>query len=442
MRLAVVGNGYVGTVTATSLAWLGHDVMGLEEHWVRASQLASGQLPFYEPGLPELLGETLATGRLSFTSVSEVALRNAEAVLICVGTPPRPDGFPDVRRVEDAARTIAGHLTDGIVVVIKSTVSPGTGERIRTILQPSQRLPEQSFSVVSNPEFLREGSAITDFLFPDRIVVGGDRTGVERVVEIYRPVLEQSFPGGNQERRPRLMATDLVSAELAKYAANAFLATKISFANEIANLCELLGADVRQVLPAVGADRRIGRSFLGAGLGWGGSCFPKDLIALIEMGRGGGYDPKLLRAVVDVNRDRIGRFVDKLHSSLGGTAARRLGVLGLAFKPGTDDLREAPALELIRRLIDLGAEVVAYDPVVKEVPREVGALRITASPYEAAEDADALVVATEWPQFAELDFHAIHARMNGNIVLDGRNFLDADRLREAGLLLLGSGWSG
>jgi UDPglucose 6-dehydrogenase len=440
MKVTVVGNGYVGTVTATSFAWLGNEIVGLEDSWLRAEQLAAGELPFYEPGLSELLTETLATGRLTFTANAEVALRETDVVFLCVGTPPGKDGLPDLRQLQQAAETLRPYLRNGLVVVNKSTVPPGSGDMVRSILAGSGSGASVEFSVMSNPEFLREGSAIENFLSPDRIVLGGDQMGIERLTELYRPILEQSFPGAEPTRRPSLFTMDLVSAEIAKYAANAFLATKISFANEVANLCELTGADVRQVLPAVGADGRIGPSFLGAGLGWGGSCFPKDIAALMAIGRDGGYGSPILSAAVEVNEARRESIVARLDAELGGLQGKRIALLGLAFKAGTDDLREAPSLDLARRLIGRGATVAAWDPVVKQLPADVGAVRVAPDGYEAADGADAVIVVTEWPEFAKLDFSVLAGRMRGSLVLDGRNHLDPTALAEAGLRLVGVGW--
>ena len=290
-KVAVVGTGYVGAVTASCLAWLGHEVCGLDSDAIRAAQLNQGQVPFFEPGLSELLGETMATGRLRFTDQPADALTGADFVFLCVGTPPTPAGTPDLTQLESAVRGVAPFLRTNSVIVNKSTVPVGSGNWARTIVEevlPRDRQPR--FHVVSNPEFLREGCAIRDFLHPDRIVLGGDDEGAALAEELYRPVLEQTFSGGRRSRRPALITTQLTSAEMIKYAANAFLATKISFANEIANLCELVGADARQVLPAIGADQRIGAQFLSPGLGWGGSCFGKDVAALVAFGREYGYD--------------------------------------------------------------------------------------------------------------------------------------------------------
>ncbi len=343
-RVAVVGTGYVGTVTAVCLAWLGHEVVGVDVSLTRAGELSAGQLPFVEPGLSELLRETLETGRLSFTSDAATAAGTAEVIFLCVGTPPQEDGTPDMSQVAEAAVAVADHLQPGAVVVNKSTVPVGSGNWVRTIIE--DRLPEgrpPSFSVVSNPEFLREGAAIEDFLYPDRIVLGGENGGSERIASLYEPVLNQTFAGGRPDRKPALVITDLQSAEMVKYAANAFLATKISFANEIANICELVGADARQVLPAIGADARIGSRFLRPGIGWGGSCFGKDLGALIATGADYGYRSPILRATVEVNQSQRQTVVRKLQAALKVLKGRRIAVLGLASSP-------APTTSATRRL--------------------------------------------------------------------------------------------
>jgi len=299
---------------------------------------------------------------------------------------------------------------------------------------------QQSFHVVSNPEFLREGSAIEDFLYPDRIVLGGVDGDVSRVAALYQPVLDQSFEGGRRGIRPELINTEIASAEMIKYAANAFLATKISFANEMARLCEFFGADAREVLPAIGADARIGASFLSPGVGWGGSCFGKDVAALIASGQEFGYTPPMLRATVEINETQRAHAVRKLQQELHVLKGRRIAVLGLTFKPGTDDLRDAPALDIVRRLISAGALVSAFDPVVKSLPNDFEAVRLTRDAYEAANRADAVLVATEWPEFRLLDPVELRRVMRGDLVVDGRNCLPEARFKGSGLRLVGFGW--
>jgi nucleotide sugar dehydrogenase len=438
--VAVIGTGYVGSVTATCLAVVGHRVCGFDSDPTRADQLAAGQVPFYEPGLAELLRETLASGSLRFTSDPRRALEGAEVVFLCVGTPTGAGGSPDLTQLESAARTLAPFLRNGTVVVNKSTVPVGSADWVRTLLEESlPRDATPAFHVVSNPEFLREGSAIEDFLYPDRIVLGGDDGGVEPVATLYRPILTQAFTAARTGVRPELITTELTSAEMIKYAANAFLATKISFANEIANLCELVGADVRQVLPAIGADRRIGTEFLSAGVGWGGSCFGKDVAALIATGHDYGYSPNLLRASIEVNQLQRAAVIGKLQRDLKILKGRRVALLGLSFKPGTDDLRDAPAIDIARRLTAAGAVVSAYDPVVKQLPADLAVVRIATDPYDAAHRANAVVLVTEWPEFTELEPARLASVMSGDLLLDGRNVLPEVPFRAAGLRVLGVG---
>lgn len=439
-KIAIIGMGYVGTVTATCLAWLGHDVTGLEVDPQRVGQLQAGQVPFYEPGLAEMLTAVMRTERLRFTSDPRKALSEAEIVFLCVGTPPGVGGLPNLSQVEAAARSVATYLRDEVVLVNKSTVPVGAGNWVRTLVEESlPRFDRPRFSVVSNPEFLRQGSAINDFLYPDRIVLGGGDVACAEVALLYSRILTQNFEGGRTTNLPQLIVTDLPSAELIKYAANAFLATKVSFANEISSLCELVGADVAQVLPAIGSDTRIGPRFLSPGLGWGGSCFGKDVSALVATGLEYGYNPSLLRATVEVNQAQRAAVLRKLQSSLKVLKGRRIALFGLAFKPDTDDLRDAPALELADRLLSFGAFVSAYDPVVKELPRHLSAVRMGTDPYDAAEAADAVVLVTEWGEFAELDFTQLVRVMAGAVVIDGRNALNSDAALAAGLDLIGTG---
>ncbi len=440
-RVAVVGTGYVGAVTATCFAFLGHSVIGLDSDSSRAGQLNNGQAPFIEPGLPEMLKSALATGRLTFTDRPDEALSEADFVILCVGTPPGPTGSPDLAQLESAVESLVPYLRSDVVIVNKSTVPVGSGNWTRTILEDAMESGrQQAFHVVSNPEFLREGSAIEDFLYPDRIVLGGVAADVGRVAALYKPVLDQSFDGGRAGVRPALISTEIASAEMIKYAANAFLATKISFANEIARLCEFFGADVREVLPAIGADTRIGASFLNPGVGWGGSCFGKDVAALVASGQEFGYTPPMLRATVEINETQRAHAVRKLQQELHVLKGRRIAVLGLTFKPGTDDLRDAPALDIMRRLISSGAAVSAFDPVVKSLPAEFGVVRLTLDAYEAADRADAVLVATEWPEFQLLDAAELRRVMRGDLIVDGRNCLPEESFSRSGLRLVGFGW--
>ncbi|HEX9834309.1 MAG TPA: nucleotide sugar dehydrogenase, partial [Mycobacterium sp.] len=437
-KVAVIGTGYVGAVTSTCLVFLGHSVWGFDTDSARAGQLNNGQAPFYEPGLPDLLKSTLSTGRLRFTDNPAEALADAEFVFLCVGTPPGPDGSPDLMQLESAIQSLAPHLLPGAVIVNKSTVPVGSGNWTRTILEDAlEGNRNLTFHVVSNPEFLREGSAIEDFLYPDRIVLGGTTSDISRVTELYQSVLDQSFAGGRRSIQPSLITTELASAEMIKYAANAFLATKISFANEIAQMCELFGADVRQVLPAIGADHRVGTAFLNAGVGWGGSCFGKDVAALIATGQEYGYAPSMLQATVEINTKQRASVVRKLQRELHMLKGRRIALLGLTFKPGTDDLRDAPALDIARRLLAAGATVSAFDPVVKALPEEFKAIRMTRDAYDAADRADAVVVTTEWPEFRLIEVDGLRRVMRGNLVLDGRNCLPEANFVGSGLRLVG-----
>ena len=440
-KVAVIGTGYVGAVTSTCLAFLGHSVWGLDSDSMRAAQLNNGQAPFHEPGLPELLQSTLSTGRLRFTDEPSEALSDAGFVFLCVGTPPGPDGSPDLAQLESAIQSLAPYLRPEAVIINKSTVPVGSGNWTRVILEDAlEGNRDLTFHVVSNPEFLREGSAIDDFLYPDRIVLGGAASDASRVAELYQPVLDQSFDCGRRNLRPALITTDLSSAEMIKYAANAFLATKISFANEIAQMCELFGADVRQVLPAIGADHRVGAAFLNAGVGWGGSCFGKDVAALIATGSEYGYTPSMLQATVEINNAQRARVVRKLQRELHMLKGRRIALLGLTFKPGTDDLRDAPALDIARRLIAAGAVVSACDPVVKVLPDEFNSIRLTPDVYDAADRADAVVVTTEWPEFCDIEAAGLRRVMRGDLVVDGRNCLPEANFAECGLRVIGFGW--
>lgn len=440
-KVAVIGTGYVGAVTSTCLAFLGHSVCGFDTDSARAGQLNNGQTPFHEPGLPDLLKSTLATGRLRFTDNPADALDDAEYVFLCVGTPPGTDGSPDLSQLESAIQSLAPYLLSESVIVNKSTVPVGSGNWTRTILEDAlEGNRNLTFHVVSNPEFLREGCAIDDFLYPDRIVLGGNASDVSRVTELYQPVLDQSFDGGRRSIQPSLITTELASAEMIKYAANAFLATKISFANEIAQMCELFGADVRQVLPAIGADHRVGRAFLNAGVGWGGSCFGKDVAALIATGQEYGYTPSMLQATVEINHNQRASAVRKLQRELHILKGRRIALFGLTFKPGTDDLRDAPALDIARRLLAAGAVVTAFDPIVKALPEEFKTIRLTRDMYDAADRADAVVVTTEWPEFRQVEVDVLSRVMRGNLVLDGRNCLPEASFVGSGLRLVGVGW--
>ena len=442
--VAVIGTGYVGTVVAACLASVGRRTIGLEVDQRKLEILRRGRAPFFEPGLDALLGMCVQSGLLRFTSSVEEAMADSDVVFLCVGTPPAPDGGADMAYVAAAARSLGACLDRHHVLVTKSTVPIGSGRWLTSIIEdalPPGVDPDRAFSVVSNPEFLREGSAINDFLYPDRVVIGSDdASALDLVAEIYRPIVEQDFGSGRPDRRPPVVRTTLATAETVKYASNAFLATKISFINEIANICELVGADVSEVASALGLDTRIGPRFLHAGVGWGGSCFGKDLSALVTTAEQYGYDATLLRAAVAVNDRQRRQVVERLRHDLKIIQGRRIALLGLAFKPGTDDLRDAPAVDIATSLLRAGALVRAHDPLVTTVPA-CPDLVLAADPYAAAERADAVVLLTEWPDYLALDLPELRSRMRGDLVLDGRNLLDPRAVEAAGLRYQGIGRS-
>ena len=422
MNVAVVGTGYVGLVTGAVFADLGNDVVCVDKDSAKIAGLRAGRMPIYEPGLEELVARNVGDGRLAFSTDLADAVRRSDIIFIAVGTPPKVTGESDLSAVEEVAHGIAESLDRYKVIVNKSTVPVGTGDLVRTIIERNRRRPV-NFDVVSNPEFLREGSAIEDTLRPDRIVIGAPSQQVAMtLLELYAPL-----------ERPMII-TDVYSAEIIKYASNAFLAAKISFINEIANLCELAGGDVTQVMKGMGLDPRIGAAFLNAGLGYGGSCFPKDTDALIQTSASLGYDFRLLRSVVDVNRERVQRFLSTIRKVLDPLEDRVIAVLGLAFKPKTDDMREARSTELIPRLVMSGARVRAYDPVAMENARRhlPAPVEYCQSSYEAAEGADALAIVTEWNEFKLLNLERLRKVMRRPLVFDGRNIYEPERMRRLG----------
>jgi len=429
--ICVIGTGYVGLVTGACFADLGNTVHCLDINKERIQQLKKREMPIFEPGLEEIVERNIDANRLFFTTKYQKALKSAEFAFIAVGTPSGDDGEADLNYVHNAAKGIAESVDHPIIVVNKSTVPVGTGDSVAEIINKTRGDDELKFSVVSNPEFLREGSAITDFLNPDRIVLGStDTKAAQEVAKLYQPL------------RATVLITDIRTAEMIKYASNAFLATRISFINEIANICDELGADVREVADGMGMDNRIGRNFLDAGLGWGGSCFPKDVKALAHMAVLHNTQPQLLQAVMDINRNQRRRVVYKLRKVLGGSFAdKSVGILGLSFKPNTDDMREAPAVEIIHLLENEGAAVRAYDPQAMENARKELStnLQLCENPYQVAEDADALVLATEWNEFKQLDFKKIFQLMKTPVLVDGRNQWDSKKLREIGFTYFGIG---
>jgi UDPglucose 6-dehydrogenase len=435
-RVAVVGTGYVGTVVAACFARLGHHVVGIENDPTRLAQLQDGRAPFHEPGLDKLVRSCLDSNHLRFTADYRDGVADADAVFLCVGTASLPDGGSDLSALRNATLSVATAIDRPVTVVIKSTIPIGGTQIVPKILRDTlfQRglRTDELVTLVHNPEFLREGSAITDFLYPDRVVLGGDNASALNLISaLYQPILEQSFDGGDPMRRPSLICTDLATAEMIKYASNAFLATKISFINELANICDLVGGDVSEVATGMGLDRRIGAEFLAAGLGWGGSCFGKDLSALVKTARELGYEPELLTATVRVNDRQQEAVLGKLSRHFTCLTGRRIGLLGLTFKPGTDDLRSSPAVALARTMIAMGAEVVAYDPMISAMPGSSG-LAVASDPYQMADGADAMVLATDWPDFLLLDLSELQNRMRGNLFVDGRNFFEHSTMAAAG----------
>ena len=422
MNICVVGTGYVGLVTGAVFADLGNDVICVDKVRAKIDSLKAGRMPIYEPGLEEMVARNVEDGRLSFTTELVTAIGQSDVIFIAVGTPPRETGETDLSHVEAVAAEIGRAMDRYKVIVNKSTVPVGTGELVREVIARHQTRPVE-FDVVSNPEFLREGSAIEDTLRPDRIVIGApNQHAAMRLVELYAPL-----------ERPMII-TDLPSAEVIKYASNAFLAAKISFINAIANVCESAGADVTQVMKGMGMDARIGAAFLQAGLGYGGSCFPKDVDSLIHTAGRLGYDFKLLKSVVDINRERAGRLVEMIRKVLGPLDDKTVAVLGLAFKPNTDDMREAKSLDVVSLLVSGGAAVRAYDPVAVDNARSLlpSSVTYSASPYEAADGADAVVLVTEWNEFKYLNLERLRGALRRRVIFDGRNIWEPERMRRLG----------
>jgi len=455
MRISVVGTGYVGLVTGACLAHLGHEVVCMDVDQEKIRVLASGGVPIYEPGLEQLMAGEVAAGRLRFTDQYRKAIPEADVVYVCVGTPSLPDGQADMSYVESAAHSLGEHLGAHYTVIInKSTVPIGSGDWVGMLVRQgvAQRTNggatnggatnggarKPAFDIVSNPEFLREGSAISDALKPDRIVIGAESPeAIERMRELYEPLLVENRTHG---REVPFIVTDRASAEMIKYAANAFLATKISFINEIANICERVGADVREVARGIGLDNRIGSAFLQAGIGWGGSCFPKDLASLIHTAGEYQYEAQLLDAVRTVNAHQRMVVVRKLQERLKLIKGKTIALWGLAFKPGTDDLRDAPALQIAERLAEMGATVRAFDPEAGEAAARRGLrAELAADPYAAAEEADAVVLITEWPEFTTIDWDRLGAVMHRRFIVDGRNALDQAVLERHGFEYCGIG---
>ncbi len=433
MKVSVIGAGYVGVVTAACFAEFGNEVVCVDKVKEKVKMLSNGRIPFYEPGLEELVRKNLKEGRLTFTTDIDSAIQEALVIFIAVGTPPRGDGSADLTYVEEVAKKIAENLNDYKVVVTKSTVPVGTGYKIKKIIEEAKN-NSCSFDVASNPEFLREGSAVYDFMHPDRVVIGTESDSARAILrDLYRPLYLRETP---------FVFTDIQTAELIKYASNSFLAMKISFINEIANLCDIVGADVHVVAKAMGLDGRIGPKFLHPGPGFGGSCFPKDTKALIKIAEERGYEFKLVKATVEVNELQKERSFLKIKSMLNGDVSGKVvALLGLSFKPNTDDIRESPAIYIAKRLIDEGAILRVFDPAAMENARsELGESPYYAkSAYDAAEGAEALVIVTEWNQFRNLDLKKIKSLMKGNVLVDLRNIYEPQKAKGLGFRYSGMG---
>jgi UDPglucose 6-dehydrogenase len=468
MRVCVIGTGYVGLVTGVCLAHIGHDVICVDNNEEKVKLMKSGQSPIFEPGLSELMQTAIQSGKIQFTTDLGAGVSHGEILFIAVGTPPLPTGESDTRYVEAVARGIGSHLNGGYKVIVnKSTVPIGSGDWVRMIVldgiaERKAALAEQpvlagagggmvvdthpeiepQFDVVSNPEFLREGCAVYDTFNPDRIVLGSNNSkAIAMMQELYAPIVERQTAEDKSLPPVPVVVTDLSSAEMVKYASNAFLATKISFINEVANICDRVGADVTQVAKGIGLDSRIGSKFLQAGIGWGGSCFPKDVSALIHTADDYGYEAQLLKAAVTVNQRQRVMAVEKLQQVLKILKGKTIGLLGLTFKPDTDDMRDAPALTLIENLTRLGAKVKAFDPIVSQSGMRHGLsdVIVETDPERLADGCDALVLVTDWKQFRTLDYTKMAKLMHTPVMIDGRNFLDEEILERAGFRYVGIG---
>ncbi|RMF21470.1 MAG: UDP-glucose/GDP-mannose dehydrogenase family protein [Cyanobacteria bacterium J083] len=460
MRVCVIGTGYVGLVTGVCLAHIGHHVICVDNNEEKVKLMKSGQSPIYEPGLSELMQSSAASGRLEFTTDLARGVDHGEILFIAVGTPPLPTGESDTRYVEAVAKGIGSNLKEGYKVIVnKSTVPIGSGDWVRMIVLDGVAERKKSlvtsgggaavmeeisadFDVVSNPEFLREGSAVFDTFNPDRIVLGSNsEKAIAMMKELYQPLIDRSFAQDKSLPPVPVVVTDLNSAEMIKYAANAFLATKISFINEVANICDRVGADVTQVAEGIGLDSRIGSKFLQAGIGWGGSCFPKDVSALINTAEDYGYKAQLLKSAVEVNKRQRVLAIEKLQKELKILKGKTVGLLGLTFKPDTDDMRDAPALNLIEELNRLGAKVKAYDPIVSQsgLSHGLSGVIIETDPEMLADGCDALVLVTDWQEFLKLDYSKMAKSMSHPTLIDGRNFLNKPELEAAGFRYVGIG---
>jgi UDPglucose 6-dehydrogenase len=462
MKVCVIGIGYVGLVTGVCLAEIGHDVICVDKDESKISMLLKGKMPIYEPGLEEIVSRNLKSKTLLFTTDIKNAIETQEIIFICVGTPPLPDGNVDLRYIEEVAKDIGCYINGYKIIANKSTVPIGSGDWVSMVIndnidtinenkkeekRKNKRNKKIYFDVVSNPEFLREGTAISDTFYPDRIVLGSSsKEAIKTMKKLYEPIINQNFnvndiiSGTKRTGNVPVVETDLISSEMIKYAANSFLATKISFINEIANICEKAGADVKMVSKGIGLDSRIGTRFLDAGIGWGGSCFPKDVIALTKIAAEYGITTQLLNSTIIVNDQQRLKVIQKVQECLKIIKGKIIGVLGISFKPDTDDTRDSPSITIMNQLINLGAKVKVYDPIIKVNPATLNSrVIICKSVEETFTGSDLIMLATEWEEFKKLDFKKIGKLMKGMNFIDGRNFLDKDKMLILGYNYVGIG---
>jgi len=448
MKVCVIGTGYVGLVIGVCLAEIGHRVICVDKDSEKISLLKNGKIPIYEKNLVELIKRNTKNKKIDFNSDISKGIKEGDIIFICVGTPPKPSGKPDLSAIDKVAQLIGDSINRYKIIVNKSTVPVGTAKRIKKIIKENQKKKNRNidFDIVSNPEFLKEGEAIKDAFFPDRLVIGTSSVKAKNIMlELYEPIINQDFKYAinNQQRTEKVpvIITDSISSELIKYSSNAFLATKISFVNEIANICERIGANVLDVTYGMGLDSRIGKKYMKAGIGWGGSCFPKDVRALSFTSEEYGATANILNAVIQVNNQQRFKVIQKAMNILGIIDDKVIGVLGLSFKPETDDTREAPSITIINKFLELGSEVRVYDPVVKKFPDEIDKdAKMVSNAYKAAEGANLLVLVTDWEEFLKLDYNKIIKIMASPNIIDGRNFLNKEKLQRIGFNYVGIGY--
>ena len=448
MKVCVIGTGYVGLVSGVCFAEIGNTVFCVDKDKKKIELLKAGKVPIFEEGLVELIKKNIKKGNLIFHSDTGFGIKESDIIFICVGTPPLPSGKPDLSAIDEVAKLIGRNLNGYKIILNKSTVPIGTAKRIKKIIKENQNGDSKNydFDIVSNPEFLKEGEAVKDAFFPERIVIGSEsKKTIDIMKKLYKPIINQDFGyavnNTNKRDKVPILITDSTSSELIKYASNAFLATKISFVNEIANICERVGANILDVTYGMGLDSRIGSRFMKAGIGWGGSCFPKDVRALSYTAEEYGSPASILNAVIQVNNHQIFKVIQKAMDMLGIIDDKIIGVLGLSFKPNTNDTREAPSVIIINKFLELGAEVRVYDPIVKKYPdgMDSGAI-MAASPYRAVKGANLMVLVTEWSEFYDLDFEKIKNLMANCNIIDGRNILDRQKLQKMGFKYAGIGY--